>query len=198
MVDNVVTVALMYERGKREQALASALGGWSVTPLWADDEPPMLDLGHGVRVPQRFGGLWREYSDDEPTGREVELWVRLVDGRTETPRVTFVGFDDDFDRQGVPAMRDALVMIFSTLDHRDDPRVSTLVRRASAGARESAIREGQRRRRRNAVDLPRVAELYRAGGARHVAEVERVSEPTAYRWVKAARAAGVLEPRAED
>lgn len=186
----------MYERGKAESALIEQLAGWTVTPL-SEPDAPIQSVGT-LRLPQRFGGWWREQVENDegeqrPTGREVELRLRVLDGRVRIGAVTFRGFDDEFERQGVPAMRDMLVMMFSVLGGEADFPIAASMRATSVDEREGALAEHRRRRRRNAIDHERVAELYRAGGARHLAEVEHVSEATAYRWVKAARAAGVLE-----
>lgn len=193
----------MYERGKRESGLVGGLRGWTVVPLEyapAGVTPTFAEVGE-FRLPSRFGGWWRHHEDGDggeqaPSGREVVLWLRVVDGRVDIEEVTLRGFSDEFERQGVPAMRDMLTMMFSVFDGTVPMSPAGALNAAPVEVRERALREHGRRRRRNArnaIDHERVAELYRAGGAARVADEECVSMATAFRWVRAARDAGVLE-----
>ncbi len=191
----------MYERGKRESAAAEALRGWTFVPI-VDESSDTHSVGR-YRLPARFGGWWRHHDLDDdgqleaPSGKEIILRLRIVEGQVRTDEVTFKGFEDEFERQGVPAMRDMTMQVFSVLDGRDlSGSLAGMMRAVPMDDREQALGEHRRRRRRNAVDHERVAELYRSGGARQIAETEVVSEATAYRWVKSARLAGVLEERA--
>jgi len=190
----------MYERGERESAVAEALRGWTFVPI-VDESGDTHNVGR-YRLPARFGGWWRHHDLDDdgqldaPSGKEIILRLRIVDGQVRTDEVTFKGFEDEFERQGVPAMRDMTMQVFSVLDGRNLPAsLAGMMTSAPMTDREQAIGEHRRRRRGNAVDHERVAELYRRGGARQITASEDVSEATAYRWVKAARVAGVLEGR---
>jgi hypothetical protein len=185
----------------------SDLDGWGVMPLPYRPTgltPTWREIA-GRRVPHRFGGLWREMAEVDgtlsPTGREVELWLVVNDGRAAVERVTFVGFADDFDRQGLPAMRDKLTELVALLDGQALEAFSAGTFAEIPTSEQVRLgREIGRRRRSNAVDLERVASLYRSGGAKLVAaeyDIVPVSEATAYRWIRSARDAGILEERGQ-
>lgn len=183
----------------REGRLQDRLQGWKLHLALnmhssAQTPPAMVSVGAN-RVPERFGGWWLEYENDEvPTGREVVLWLRVVDGKVTNDEVTFRGFDNHWDDQGVPAMADFLTMMVMFLD--GGPADGWLDWYGTPVLeRERLLAEAQRRRRRNGISHERVAELYREGGAKRVISGTGVSEATAYRWVAAAREAGVLEHR---
>lgn len=163
---------------------------------------PVRSVGEH-RLPQQFGGWWREHAKPEadqvlgtPTGREIELRCGIsADGsEVETREVVFRGFSDSFERQGLPAMLDYTVMFFSLLDGDELTRLSTsgVLRGSTATERDDAISEQRRRRRRNAIPVDRVAVLWPIGGASSVIEEFDVSEATAYRWRRAAIDAGQL------
>ncbi|MEM8619853.1 MAG: hypothetical protein AAGF73_09030 [Actinomycetota bacterium] len=189
----------MYEKGKREAALRSAIEGWRFAPLidrGEDGEPVETEVVGERRLPRRFGGWWREHDGDEPTGREIELRLRAVPGRVEMVSVTFTGFDDDFDRQGLPEFRTATEWMVGMLDETAyDGAVSGALRSSTVEERERAIGEVRRRRRSNAVPVDEVARLWPSGGAKTVVDEFGVSEATAYRWRKQAIELGLMGER---
>jgi hypothetical protein len=197
-------VALMYERGKRETELMQHLQGWTVVPLEnpiEGVENPICQLGNGLRLPRRFGGWWRHNSENDrgdvmPDGREIVMWFKVDDGRVNLEEITFRGIEDEWERFGVPAMRDMLTLMFSVRSAEGDANYARDLASAPLALREKLIGETRRRRRTNSVNLERVAELYAEGGVAAIRSAGLAgSDATAYRHVAKARAAGVLPPR---
>lgn len=179
-----------------ERALFGQIPNWVAIPL-PDDGAQLVEWS-GRRIPERFGGWWREVTEtaelaeQRPTGREVVLRISVVDGRLVLDEVTFRGFQDEFDRQGVPAMRDGIAQMFMVFDGEVPASIASAMRGAGTAERTEILKEVRRRRRRNSIDVERVAELYRSGGPAAVADEFGVSRATAYRWKKRAVEAGAL------
>ncbi|MEJ7720670.1 MAG: hypothetical protein WKF58_09585 [Ilumatobacteraceae bacterium] len=133
----------MYERGKRESAAAEALRGWTFVPI-VDESSDTHSVGRG-RLPARFGGWWRHHDLDDdgqleaPSGKEIILRLRIVEGGAYR-RGDVQGFEDEFERQGVPAMRDMTMQVFSVLDGRDlSGSLAGMMRAVPMDDREQAL-----------------------------------------------------------
>lgn len=192
----------------REKADKS-LEGWSFVPLDYSVVAPDVVMQNrqigGRSLPYRFGAHWMRRAEDDGAERDprsVRMWLHITDtGRIEIDELAFEGWDLDYVNAPVVAMRDKLVEVVSVLDGRAVADLSAaLVNRSDPIVRSRVVADAKRRRRTNAVDVERVAELYREGGHRRVAEGyydtgEPVSESTAFRWIKRARDSGALPPR---
>ncbi|MCZ7537784.1 MAG: hypothetical protein M5T61_18935 [Acidimicrobiia bacterium] len=67
-------------------------------------------------------------------------WLRVVDGRVDIEGSQARGFSDEFERQGVPAMRDMLTMMFSVFDGTVPMSPAGALNAAPVEVRERALR----------------------------------------------------------